>query len=111
LDRRGQLARTLTVRVTEAPAETCTSGDWRRLEVLSERPQRRVPTHVPDFGSQPAWELEGSALIIDLNARYCDVAYVLRGHLTAVGVQGTHGGETPWGSETVGRFYGAPVNR
>jgi hypothetical protein len=54
---------TLTFRVTDELAKTCTDGVWRKLNVMS--------GHVPqsaDVTPQPAYMVEGSFLWIDINA-------------------------------------------
>ncbi len=104
LDEEGEVARSLTVRFTDQRADSCTEGDWRRVEILAERPARH-----PSYLGKPAYELHGSALTIDLSANLCDNYYTLRGRLTENGVSGSHASGGMFGGKVLGTFHGAPI--
>jgi hypothetical protein len=84
-----------TFRVTDEIAETCTSGTWRKLEVVGGR--------IPQFSggrSQPAFSIEGSFLWISLLAPWCDIDDDIRGRLA---------GETFTGDRTRGGMMGSDL--
>ena len=105
LDKDGSIYRTLTVRISNERAESCLAGDWKVLEILEERP--KLHDKIPPTA---AYLLEGSALMIELEPGFCDAYYLMYGHLTELGVSGTHGWQAMYDAETVGLYYGAPVN-
>ena len=100
LDKKGRIFRSMTIRFTDREARTCTSGNWKELEILAQQP----PAH-PQFLGMPAYELEGSAMLIDLNSNLCDASMMLRGRVSDAGISGTYGTETPWGGEILGQFH------
>ena len=105
LDRENMIQRTLTLRVTtDRLANSCIAGDWRQVEILAEYPPRD-----PSLEGEPAYSVKGAALSLELKANLCDNYYTLVGQLTESGLVGLHGPEGMFGGETVGRFYGAPV--
>ncbi len=95
----------LTVRMTDEIAKTCTSGVWRKLQVVRGR--------VPQLGgepTQPACMVEGSFLWISLLAPWCDIDDDIRGRLEGNTFTGdrTQGGMM--GSDLVGTVRGWRVN-
>jgi len=107
VDQDETIIRTLTVRFTdEIATKSCIGGDWKKLEILTERPPRPSGLFAEP---EPAYWTEGSLMMIDLTANFCDNYTPLLGRLTAIGLTGEHGTEHMLGGETIGRFYGAPV--
>ena len=100
LDKKGQISRSMTIRFTDRQAKACASGSWKELEILAQQP----PAH-PQFLGVPAYELEGSAMLIDLTSNLCDASTMLRGSLSDAGISGTYGTETPRGGEMLGEFH------
>jgi hypothetical protein len=84
-----------TFRVTNLCAKTCTSGDWRKLELISgPLPQ------LHDHPAHAAFSLEGSLLSIDLLAGWCDVDDRIAGSIN---------GETFVGNRAQGGMMGRDV--
>lgn len=104
LDKRGSIFRNLTVKFTDQAAETCGSGDFKKVEITSELPKRSEL-----FLGIPAYHVKGGALVIDLSANLCDAGYELRGRLTDIGIEGHHQPVSMFGGEVAGRFYGSPL--
>ncbi len=105
LDDKGSIARNLTLKFTSDPAETCTSGNFKKIEILSEYPKRSEK-----FIGVAAYEIKGSALIIDLSSNLCDAGNELRGQVSEIGLEGNHQTVSANGTKVVGRFYGVPLN-
>jgi hypothetical protein len=94
----------LTFRVTHEIAKTCTSGTWRRLQIVS--------GHVPQEGDvvpQPAFMIDGSFLWIDVNAPWCDADDYIRGRLEGDTFTGDRTVGGPMGSDLVGPVQGRRV--
>ena len=104
IDHKGNIDRSLVIRITEKSATSCRGGEWKRLEVLAESPARS-----PAYKGQPAYEITHGELNIDLSINLCDAYYPLHGQLTPLGIQGTHGTFSMDGGKTLGKFYGVPV--
>ena len=91
----------LTFRVLDKAADTCTSGDWRALELLE-----------GDAGSlartpfEPAALVQGRNLWISLASNWCDIENDLKGELQGDGFNGlrTSGGMT--GNTVLGQVQG-----
>lgn len=107
LDDKGNIVRSLVIRITEKPATSCMGGEWKRLDVLAESP---ADDSDPAYKRQPAYEITHGELSIDLSINRCDNYYPLHGQLTPLGIQGTHGTFGMDGGKTLGKFYGVPVN-
>ena len=105
LDNEGSIKQRLTLKFTDAVADTCASDEWRIVEVVDEYPRRSG-----SFLGEPAYYLKGAALIVDLSANLCDAGYELKGQLTDAGVSGEHYPVSMFGGEKQGNFYGVPVN-
>jgi hypothetical protein len=104
LDKNGSIVRNLTLKFTGEAAETCSSGDFKKIKILSEYPIRSEL-----FMGEAAYEIKGSALIVDLSANLCDAGYELRGQVTEIGIEGYHKPVTMFDGEMAGRFYGSPL--
>lgn len=105
LDKNGAIKQRLTLKFADAVAETCASDEWKKVEIVDEHPQRSG-----SFLGEPAYYLNGAALIVDLSANLCDAGYELKGQLTEVGIHGEHYPVSMFGGEIQGGFYGVPVN-
>ncbi len=105
LDNDGAIKQRLTLKFADAAAETCASDEWKKIEIIDEHPQRSS-----SFLGEPAYYLNGAALIVDLFANLCDAGYELKGQLTDAGIHGEHYPVSMFGGEIQGRFYGVPVN-
>lgn len=104
VDENGSMIRNMVVEFSDNDAYSCSSGDFKKLKVISEYPSRSEA-----FLGEPAYELNGAALIIDLSANLCDAGYEMRGKLSAKGVEGSHRPVSIMGGEAMGRFYGMPL--
>ncbi|WP_308911905.1 hypothetical protein [Pseudokordiimonas caeni] len=102
--RDGSLTRSMIVEFSAAPAESCSSGEFRKLKILSEYPARDAV-----FLGEAAYEVVGAAILIDLSANICDAGYELRGRISETGVEGIHQPVSMFGGDVVGRFYGMPL--
>ena len=102
IDEDGRIESRRDIQFTDSPASTCSGGDWYRIDVLS--PQSAFERRM----SSPAYQLEGSALMIDLNARVCDANRELVGKLTSKGAAGSMRMTDPFGSEDAGSFIVVP---
>lgn len=105
LDKEGSIRQRLTVKFTDAAAETCASSEWRKLEIVDEHPQRSS-----SFLGTPAYYIKGAALIVDLSSNLCDAGYELKGQIKEAGVAGEHYPVSMFGGEVQGKFYGVPAN-
>lgn len=88
----GEVVLDVTFRITDVPAETCSSGDWRVLELVNGK--------IGD-GSIPlkhAYSVSGRLLTLDLTG-WCDVGEI-QGALT----NGSFTGQTTGGAFTGGKF-------
>lgn len=104
VDTKSRLINSMTVRLTEEKAESCTSGDWRRADVLAQ-----MPAPHPEFQGIAAYRLTGRAFVMDLTANICDINNELSGELTEIGVSGSYWSGGPWGGTLIGKFYGVIV--
>jgi hypothetical protein len=98
------MIRNIVVEFSNEPAQTCSSGHFKKIKVISEYPERSEL-----FLGEPAYEIKGAALIIDLSANLCDAGYELRGKVSNIGIEGYHQPVSTFGREVVGRFYGMPL--
>jgi hypothetical protein len=91
----------LTFRLTDEIAKTCTGGSWRKLQVVS-----GLLPQLQSSPSQAAYSVEGSFLSIDLLAGWCDIGDNIRGKLEGTTFTGdrTQGGMM--GSDVVGNVHG-----
>jgi hypothetical protein len=85
LDEHGQVAGTIVVKLSDAPVKTCDSGEYRRAEVLADH---RVDGGIPLYN--PAYEVTGAALRIQLATGLCDGGYAIIGGVTESGFEGVH---------------------
>lgn len=100
-DAKGHLERSVVFRITDEPAQTCISGQWKRLEVVSED---------APFTRHPAYSLEGRNLSILLTNELCDAYYEFNGELDERGFSGRHETSFPGGGRTYGSVIGEPVH-
>jgi hypothetical protein len=85
LDGNGQIAASLVIKLSDVPILTCDSGNYRRVEVESEsRLDGNVPLH------DPAYEVVGAAVRIQLSSGWCDDGYAIIGGVTESGFEGVH---------------------
>jgi hypothetical protein len=85
LDANGDIAADMVVQLSSAPVKTCDSGNYRSVEVISERrSDRSIPLE------NPAYDVEGAALRIQLSPGWCDDGYAIIGGVTAAGFEGIH---------------------
>lgn len=106
LDVYGHIEKSLVIRLTDRPAQICESGDYRQLEVISEQ----GTSGGPRLGN-PAYEVKGAALSIQLSTLLCDSGYAVIGGVTSNGFEGIHMEEVLIAPKNVpiGRAYGVPV--
>jgi hypothetical protein len=108
LDANGDIAGDMVVQLSSAPVKTCNSINYRSVEVISER---RSDSSIPL--DNPAYEVEGAALRIDLSPGWCDDGYAIIGGVTEAGFKGVHMREAlivPRGKRTVLlRAFGVPI--
>lgn len=89
LDEHGQMAGTIVVKLSDEPVKTCDSGNYRRVEVLADhRVDDGITLH------DPAYEVTGAALLIQLSTGLCDNGYAIIGGVTGNGFEGVHMSET-----------------
>jgi hypothetical protein len=105
VDDKQQLMESMIVSLTDKSAESCTSGNWRRVEILSQHPEPRSQVL-----GMPAYSLVGSAFTMSFTANFCDIDNELRGKLTEAGVSGVYYAGGPSGGKYVGHFYGVQVD-
>lgn len=67
----------LTFRISNAAADTCTSGDWRSLEPLD-----AYPGSLAEIPFKPASRVDGRNLWISLRSNWCDMNHDLKGELS-----------------------------
>lgn len=81
-----QVVTRMIIRFTDAPAESCMAGDWRRIivESRSTSDKRFFPASEP-----LSYELDGNLLVIGRN-RICDAYLQLSGELSDSAVRGEY---------------------
>lgn len=87
----------LTFRISESKVETCSSGDWRKLELL----EGNIGTE-----SVPAALVEGRNLLISLTSNVCDFDHEIRGELDDGSFKGERTSGGPFGGTTIGPVQG-----
>ena len=104
----GRIAATLVVRLSDESINTCESGDFRRVEVLS-----KSLTDAAITLNDAAYEVVGAALRIQLSTGLCDNGYAIIGGVKGGGFEGTHMEEVlvaPRATrDVVQRAYGVPL--
>lgn len=107
LDEHGQMAGTIVVKLSDVPVTTCGSGDYRRVEVLADhRVDNRITLH------NPAYEVTGAALRIELSSGLCDDGYAIVGGVTGSSFEGVHMPEVlfvPKSQRAVRRAFGVSI--
>lgn len=87
----------LTFRISDAKADTCSSGDWQKLELL----EGNIGTE-----SVPAATVEGRNLFISLTSNVCDIDHEIRGVLENGRFKGERTSGGPMGGGRVGQVQG-----
>ena len=104
----GGIAATLVVRLSDESINTCESGDYRRLEILS-----KSKTSAAILENDAAYQVMGAALRIQLSTGLCDNGYAIIGEVRGGGFEGTHMEEVLVASRAtrhlVQRVYGVPL--
>ena len=80
-----KVTRSLTLRFTNEPAETCIHGDWKKAEILGDTKETSLTS-----AAEPAYMLNGRALTVGLSANICDNYEEFQGELSAKGFAGEH---------------------
>lgn len=104
VDKERKVIRSMTVRFTDEPAETCIGGDWKKIEILGDTKETR-PTSL----AEPAYLLDGRALTVGLSANLCDNYEEFQGELSDKGFTGKHHATGLGFYETYGTVFGARV--
>jgi len=85
LDESGQVAATLVLKLSDVPVKTCDSGNYHRAEVVAEhRLTDGITLH------DPAYEVTGSAIRIQLSTGMCDDGYAVVAGVTGSSFDGVH---------------------
>ncbi|GAB3361763.1 hypothetical protein [Lysobacter tyrosinilyticus] len=90
-----------TFRVSDERADTCVSGDWRKLE--------RVDGHLGS-AAQAAYTVSGRFLLISLNSNLCDANDEIRGELAGVNFNGERSAGGVTGGAVIGTVQGRRVH-
>ena len=109
LDNSVKVTRVLKLEFTDSPAETCASGEWRKIRIIDQDPTPEATSSL-GFTKEPAYILQGSFLLIDLHSNLCDAGLELRGELTNLGVSGTQQTVELFGGKELGTFVGVPTD-
>lgn len=104
LDSDGQIETVFIMQFTDYPAETCSGGEPKQVDILHESPP-------PPFRSarEIAYLLYGRALFIALAADLCGVHNDLQGELTENGFVGTRIVNDTFEFIEIGKVYGVPI--
>ncbi len=98
-DSKDQVATSISFKITDEPADTCMSGDWKKLLTLREnKPTTR----------NPAYMLAGRNLSILLSTGLCDAYDELQGELDARGFEGRRVLSGLFGGADQGKALGKP---
>lgn len=100
-DGRGKTTLSMTLKFTDRIATSCTSGEWKQIEVIEE-----IPAPSAQSIAKPAYSLEGEALTISLTSNICDVNVELKGELTDNGFSGKFYSGGMLGGEVLGLASG-----
>ena len=101
LNKKGAIVNSLDFQVTAEPANTCSSGEWKKLRVVR---QSTLMTH------NPAYSIEGRNLQILLSTALCDSYDELSGELDEHGFVGVHRFSGMRGGEEYGKVLGSPTH-
>ena len=97
----GGIENAFVFEVTDRVAITCSSGDWKQLEIVAGDRDRL---------SHPAYLLNGRNLLLLLSTALCDAEPGFRGELSDTGFTGRDEFSHLLGTETYGKVYGVPVD-
>jgi hypothetical protein len=104
-DLNGHRLRSVTLRFTDEPADTCTPGNWKKVVLLDQQTQPS-PGFTPD---EAAYHVQGSVLTLNLTANFCDVYIEIQGRITPSGFSGQYSFSDLTGIQSLGVVHGAPV--
>lgn len=85
LNEQGEISRSIVLRFTDETANSCTAGDYKKIEILQERPLRSKL-----YLGEAAYTQVGSLINIDLAANLCDAGHQLIGKIKNQGIDGKH---------------------
>ncbi len=105
-DTEGNIVKTFVARFSSESADTCTSGEWKVVEILDE-----IPAPQPEFQGIAAYTLQGQLLGIDLTSSLCSNASELVGRLTELGWTGEYKTSHTFGGELIGNFVAVRTDR
>jgi hypothetical protein len=106
LDKKGEILGSMTVRFTDQKAVSCLAGNWSRVETIRQRGAGAGPFSL--LGRPLSYSLEGSALTVGAND-VCDGYEELVGELKDNGVTGQYIALSIGMRESLGSFYGVPI--
>ena len=117
LDPEGQWLGSMTLAFQEQSVETCTSGDWKKADLLDSTidsfPMTGAMFTTSGGKSKYAYLVEGAFLWIDLHADICDSNIMLKGELLENGAVGVVRYSTPFPGKNDngdrGTFTAAPI--
>jgi hypothetical protein len=101
-DAQGAASGSLTVRVTNKPAKACLRGDWKQLELVSQRGK---------LAEAPVWTVEGDDLSLLLASKVCDAYPMLHGGLSERGFSGEYYFLSLDGTKPLGHAVGVRLRR
>jgi hypothetical protein len=107
-DPKGKPIQSVTVQFSSEPANSCISGDWKKLTLLQQAPPAQPHN---ETAPEPAYMLEGSALTINFTANFCDSYTEMQGQITPIGYSGRYLFLGYKRIRFLGVAYGAPVRR
>lgn len=91
----------VTFRVSDDKVKTCTSGDWRKLELVEGKLGSLAGTPF-----EAAYLVEGRNLWISLTSNWCDIDNDLKGELQGHRFEGQHASGGMMGSTLIGQVRG-----
>ena len=104
-DSNGHLLRSATLKFTDEAASTCAPGDWKKVVILGQEPQAQPSPELPP--DEAAYQVEGSALTINLTSNFCDAYTEMQGQITETGFSGKYSFSDLMGIKDLGVAYGA----
>jgi hypothetical protein len=104
-EKQGKSILSMTLKFTDKPADSCTAGDWRQIDVIEQSPAPSAQSI-----AKPAYILEGEALTISLTSNICDVDVELKGELTDNGFSGKFNSGGMMSGEVLGPASGHRIS-
>lgn len=105
IDENGNISRRIVAELTDITAITCDTAGGKKLKIIHEYPKRSEL-----FQGEPAYQIDGAVLTIDLTANLCDASSVLQGAISDNGVAGRHFEKGLMDFRELGHFYAIPLN-